>query len=365
MAGESEPKERTQKVKARGNGEGTVFFNKTHDLWCGQLTVGPGDRRSVYAKTEREARRRLGLIKRQYDEGTLPEPHRMTVADLLDRYLKEVKDVRGEGRTLELYRLDAERYILPLIGHLQLSKVTPLVVQQMRSKVLEKHSPDAANRARDTLNRAMRQALRWRLIASNPVDGVDPLKVEREKFLTWEPEEVAAFLEHAKGHRLYALFYLALTTGMRQAELLHLAWADVTLTGLRPSIVVRKSKTAKGLRRIALSPDQVQVLSEYLGEGEAAGLVFPSTTGTPWLPQNLMRRVWHPLRDAAGVRPIRFHDLRHTYASLAIRAGMDVRLLADRLGHTDPGFTLRTYAHVFEAYRQSGALSLADLLDAS
>ena len=173
---------------------------------------------------------------------------------------------------------------------------------------------------------------------------------------------------------------------MRRGELLALRWKDVLLTGPNPSIMVRNTvslvrskvtlgdpKTGTGVRRLALFGDQVDVLQahqvafelERSGLGSAwqdHGLVFPSEVGTVISLGNLAQRHWYPLRKESQCKPIRFHDLRHTYASLAIRAGMDIRLLADRLGHRDPSFTLRVYARVFEQYRQSGAMPLEKLL---
>ena len=185
---------------------------------------------------------------------------------------------------------------------------------------------------------------------------------------------------------MYALFYIAVTTGMRQGELLALRWSDVTLSGPRPVIHVRQGlnkgpnglevgdpKTANSTRLIVLAPDQVDVLQAHLALQEVQrsaasevwqdlNLVFPSGIGSIFMPSNLVHRHWYVLLERSGCRRIRFHDLRHTYASMAIRAGMDVRLLADGLGHTDPAFTLRVYAHVFDRHRQGGALSLDTLL---
>jgi integrase len=224
------------------------------------------------------------------------------------------------------------------------------------------------------------------LLTYNPADGVDPIKPQSATMEVWEPEEVRHFLEVARTSPLFALFYLALTTGMRRGELLALRWRDVLLTGPNPSIMVRNTvslvrskvtlgdpKTGKGVRRLALFGDQVDVIQahqaalelERSGLGDAwqdHDLVFPSEVGTVISPGNLAQRHWYPLRKTSQCKPIRFHDLRHTYASLAIRAGMDIRLLADRLGHRDPSFTLRVYAHVFEQYRQSGAMPLEKLL---
>jgi integrase len=377
----------------RKKGEGTISWYKRLKLWevkvdTGRLTPkGHPLYRTAYAATEADAVR----IKRELLEliasNALPERAEMTVSQLLDEYLEGRKG-RNKGRTVNLYERDCKRFIKPRLGNVKLVKLSPLQIERMQSEIRKDASADAARRARDTLSRALRQAVRWRLIPNNPAEGVEPLKVERAEMSVWEPDEVRRFLETARQDDLYALFYLALTTGMRQGELLALRWSDITLSGPRASVTVRASvttedgavkigatKTLKSQRRLSLAADQVDVLSAHMlivDEARAKAkkhdlwtehhLVFPSSVGTVLRANNLTRRHWLPLRAAAGVPEIRFHDLRHTYASMAIRAGMDVRLLADRLGHRDPAFTLRQYVHVFEKYRQSGALSLDSLL---
>lgn len=374
----------------RSRGEGTVTFKKKLKLWAAKVPTdqvdSKGKRRYVYAygKTKEEAARKRTLLQRQVEERTLPEPHRMTVEDLMTTYI-ENKVGRIKTRTMDLYSFDAKRHINPKIGHVLISKLMPLHIERMQAEILRNGSPRAARSARDTLARALRQAVRWKLMVYNPAEAVEQIRVPKREMQVWEPEEVTVFLERAREDRLYALFFLALTTGMRMGELLALNWRDLSLNGSRPIITVRTSvtreggkpvigepKTAAGTRRIALSSDQVDVLTAHqvtqdlertrTGHWQDQGLVFPSTEGTLFNSSNFNTRHWLVLREVSGVKIIRFHDLRHTYASLAIRAGMDVRLLADRLGHRDPAFTLRTYAHVFDHHRHGGAFSLDTLL---
>lgn len=375
----------------RTRGEGSVTFKKKLKLWAAKVPIdefdAKGKRKFVYAygKTAEEASRKRAELQQKVTDNILTEPHRMTVADLMAAYL-EHKQARVKPRTHELYEIDAKRFINPKLGGVLISKLMPLQIERMQSEIHRKTGARAAKSARDTLSRALRQGVRWRLLTYNPADGVDPIKPQSATMEVWESEEVRHFLEVARTSPLFALFYLALTTGMRRGELLALRWKDVLLTGPNPSIMVRNTvslvrskvtlgdpKTGKGVRRLALFGDQVDVIQahqaalelERSGLGDAwqdHDLVFPSEVGTVISPGNLAQRHWYPLRKESQCKLIRFHDLRHTYASLAIRAGMDIRLLADRLGHRDPSFTLRVYAHVFEQYRQSGAMPLEKLL---
>jgi integrase len=375
----------------RTRGEGSVTFKKKLKLWAAKVPIDEFDAKGrrkfayAYGKTAEEASRKRANLQQKVNDNAMTEPHRMTVMDLMAAYL-EHKQARVKPRTHELYERDVVKFINPKLGGILISKLMPLQIERMQSEVLRKHGARTAKGARDTLSRALRQAVRWRLMMYNPADGVDAVKPKTAEMEVWEPEEVRHFLEVARTSPLFALFYLALTTGMRRGELLALSWKDVLLGALNPSITVRNTvsmvrnkvtlgdpKTGKGARRIALYGDQVDVLIAHQAAQEIErssvgsvlqnqGFVFPSEVGTVLSPGNFEGRHWYPLRSKSQCTPIRFHDIRHTYASLAIRAGMDIRLLADRLGHRDPAFTLRVYAHVFEQYRQSGAMPLEKLL---
>ena len=197
----------------------------------------------------------------------------------------------------------------------------------------------------------------------------------------WTSQEAARFIDATRPHRLFALFYLAMSTGMRRGELLGLHWQDIEGSSLvirqslieqRGRIMITTPKTEKGARRVALSPDVVEVLEGHRQRQEAErtflgaawpghDFVFTSQTGTPLNPSNLTD-LWRNLQKQAGVKLVRLHDLRHLHASLAIRQGMDAKVLADRLGHARASFTLDVYTHLFEEQRQNSAVSILDLL---
>ena len=193
-------------------------------------------------------------------------------------------------------------------------------------------------------------------------------------------------LIHARVHRLFAAFYLALSTGMRHGEILGLRWQDVegdtlyirqSLIRLEGGCAISTPKTAQSIRRVKLDLETIAVLEQHkqqqqaeahqLGDSwgprspEFSDLVFTSIIGGEIIPRNF-DRVWYSLQKQAGVRKIRFHDLRHMHVSLLNKKGIDARTIADRIGHTDPAFTLRRYAHVFEEQRQGAAIPLLELL---
>jgi integrase len=229
----------------------------------------------------------------------------------------------------------------------------------------------------------LKQALRWQLIARNPVEAVDKLKDSPKAMTLWTAAQAVHFLETARTDRLYAAFHLLLVTGMRRGEVLGLQWDDIrgdvlyvrrsyTVSNGKP--LMSTPKTEKGIRRVILSDDTLHVLRlhqerqaaekaycEGIGLRWDGGMVFTTEIGTPIHPRNF-QRTWDKLQEVAGVPHIRLHDARHLHASLLIRQGFDPRAVADRLGHSDPSFTLRTYSHAFEERRQAMAIGLSDLL---
>ena len=210
------------------------------------------------------------------------------------------------------------------------------------------------------------------------MDPVKEPKVERE---IWTHEQTTRFLESIQAHRLYAAFYLLIATGLRRGELLGLRWEDVQgdTLNIEQSLVVVKNKaqfstpkTERGIRRVAISPDVIEVLEEHrarqaqeketLGESWTdSGLVFASEVGTPIHPRNFYR-TWRVLLKKVDVLRTSIHDLRHLHVSLLIDKDVDQKTIADRVGHTDPSFTLRRYGHLFEKRRRKAAMSVQDLL---
>ncbi|MFC4452353.1 site-specific integrase [Deinococcus sonorensis] len=227
---------------------------------------------------------------------------------------------------------------------------------------------------------ALKQAVLWGVLPSNPASLVRAPRTRPREMQVWTPEEARHFLEVARSDRLYPLFCLALSTGMRKGELLALAWEDVDLDRARLTVrhtfirnidgewVLGAPKTRAGHRTIPLGEDVVQVLRNHLGEEERwfgprgkGQPVFTRSSGSRLDPSNVAR-IFHRLSREAGLPRIRVHDLRHTAASLLIRQGVSPKVVSDRLGHADVSFTLSVYTHLYDDQRQQAALPLSQLL---
>lgn len=366
-------------ARKRAHGEGTISKRKD-GRWEAKASVGykpdgTPKRKAVYGRTQAEVKEKLEAIKQQLATGTFTDT-RLTIGAYLERWLGE-KQRSVKPTTFENYSICVNRFIIPRIGRTLLDKLTPMQTQTLLNEIQDASGSARAAKCRSVLNNAYRQAVRWQLVVRNPVEATNPVKEQPRDMTLWEAPEAARFLDAAREHRLYALFYLGMATGLRRGELLGLRWADIEGNMLYVKqayvkaggkLILSTPKTPKGFRVVALSPDVLEVLLLHrqrqqvergvLGEAWAhPELVFASEVGTPLNPDNLSR-LRKKLMTAAQVSQARLHDLRHLHASVAIEGGMDAKVLADRLGHSRASFTLDRYTHLFESRRVKSAVSL-------
>ncbi|WP_155300742.1 site-specific integrase [Deinococcus kurensis] len=385
----------------RRAGEGTV-----HPIhWKGRVVsyrglasyldpvTGKRRRRSVSRATRVEAERALRELQRTLPrtgpEGKRPRtavPPALPPAEdpaslhayLLRWLAYKARDVRPS--TYRLYVV-ALQPVVPVLRATSLTEVTVLDVEDLVRVLHRERGPRGAGRCLHTLRMALRQAVRWQLVPVNVAQHVRKPKVVRSESLVWTPAQAARFLQVASTHRLYPLFVLALSTGLRRGELLALHWGDVDLDGreitVRHNLVkdaaghygIGAPKTDAGHRRVLLAQDVVAILRAHRRlecRGRRAprpdDLVFTAASGQ-FVQGRHLDRTYRALTEEAGVPRIRFHDLRHTAASLLMRRGVAPKVVADRLGHADASFTLKVYTHVYGDQRAAAALPLGELLE--
>ena len=315
-------------------------------------------------KTERAAARDLAELKAQRDDGSLSAQADVTLAQYLDYWLAQ-HGANLRPRSLRAYHDDVRRFIAPALGHLKLSALRPTDVQTFQTDLL-KTSPYVARRVRACLSAALTQAVQWRLLSHNPLNAVANVKLPDAEKDIWQPAEIRRFLETSSGHPLYALYALTLGCGLRLGEVRGLMWRDITgsvvhisrqLSGDRAEPQFGPPKTKKSERRVPIPGDVLVALAKHRQAQEEArfragsewrdyGLIFTTGLGTP-LSGTRIRGPFALLTRQAELKAIRFHDLRHTAASLWIAKGLDVASVAARLGHSDITTTLRIYAPRF------------------
>jgi len=250
-------------------------------------------------------------------------------------------------------------------------------------------SPLSIRHVHATLHRALKDAVRWERLTRNPIEAADPPRISGDgtrELKTWSAEQLKTFLESGKDERLSALWHLLAMTGLRRGEALGLRWEDLDLEAGRISVrralipngavvVVSEPKTARGRRSVALDPETVEVLKRQAGQQLAdqvqkgdkwtdTGLVFTKEDGEAWHPE-VVSRFFRSAVKRSRLPVIRLHDLRHTHATLALRAGIHPKVVSERLGHATIAITLDTYSHAIPAMQEEAAVRIAELVFAA
>lgn len=364
----------------RGRGEGAVY-ERSDGQWCASVTIGYDDqgrrrRRVIYAPTKGEVLGKLGKLQVAAATGVLPNAGGLNLSQYLHRWLEDAARPSVRPRTYQLYKWLIDKHIAPRIGGVKLEKISPLHVYGLLS-LMEQENCSARLRQMvfARLSRALKQAMRWGLIPRNVCDAVDKPKAPRKEFEVLDQVQVQKFFKAAKGRRLYALYVVAVTTGLRQGELLGLRWKDVNL--ISGTLAVRQilqennetgklsfaePKSAKSRRCVDLPKIAVDALRKHrkkmFAEGHHASLVFCDTDGNPIRKSNLIRRSFKKILKHAKLPDIRFHDLRHTAATLLLAQGVHPKVVQERLGHSTVMLTLDTYSHVLPSLQKEATNKL-------
>jgi integrase len=347
--------------------------------------------------TKREAARALTEILGRLDAGTYVAPSRRTVAGfLVEDWLPAVRPSLRPS-TFSSYRMMIEKHLAPRLGDLPLQQLTAPRLNAAYASMLAAGrrrgegglSPRTVRYGHTIMRRALADAVRWNLLARNVADSADPpsAKATRPKApKAWSAQDLHRFLEHVRGDRLYAAYLLAATTGLRRGELLGLRWAAVDLDAGQLSVSttvvsvdyeIRESipKTERSRRLVTLDSGTLAALREHretqrlerlsLGlPAETDGLVFAQPDGMPLHPHSFSAAFARQV-EAAGIPRISLHGLRHTWATLALMAGIHPKIVQERLGHSSIATTLDTYSHAVPTMQETAAALVANLVLAS
>ena len=370
-------------IRRRGKGcwEVTVDLGKNP-------TSGRRRRRFVAVRgAKRDAERVLAEALHQRDTGVDITPGKLTVGEYLRRWLRDYAANNVSLSTLERYRGIIETHLIPALVGLRLRDLRPAHIQAAYGRSLAAGGradggadglrPRTVLKHHRLLHEALSHAVRWQLIARNPADAVTAPRPERTEMRVMDADDTRQLLEEAANTLYHALIYVALATGARMGELLALRWQDVDLDRAtihiirsarrfpRRGVVYTDTKSHRSRRPVALSPDTTATLQRHrraqaeqrLALGPAysgEGLVFAGPTGKPLDDRNL-RRAFDRMVAKAGLPRLRLHDLRHTAATLMLRAGVHPKVVSERLGHATVGLTLDTYSHVLPDLQRDAA----------
>jgi integrase len=342
---------------------------------------------------KKEAERRLAEMVHEIVGGTFFEPTKMSVGEFLDQWFEQTAGGLT-ARTRERYRSIIGRHLKPALGHHPLAKLKPLHLQSYYTEALKNGrtdgtgalSPASVLKAHHIIHRALRQAVRWQLIARNPADAVEPPRALCTEMRALDSAQTATLLAAAADTRLAMPILLAVSSGMRRGELLGLRWSDVdlvagtvtvrqTIEETKAGLTFKGPKTTKSRRVLPIGATTVAALKRHraeqdelrLGQGSAyreADLVFCLPDGSPWSPSAFSLAFMRLLRKTT-LPKIRFHDLRHTHASQLLAQGVHPKIVSERLGHANIGITLDTYSHVLPGLQREAVAAYDQALRAS
>ena len=372
----------------RGNGEGSIGRRKD-GLYMARYTIqtptGP-KRKALYGKTRSEVAAKLSKALADRESGLTFDADNVTVAEYLARWLSD--SVKGTVRvsTFERHEQIIRAHLAPAFGRMKLKTLTPAHVRSLhREKLEEGLAPATVRKIHSTLHKALSQAVADGLIPRNAADVKAP-RPAPDEMRPLSEAEARTFLDTAResGDRFEALYVLAITTGLRRGELLGLRWDDANLDRgiLRVGRglvreggrhIVGETKTKRGRRQVNLTPRTVAALRSHRKRQveqrvklaslyEDHGLIFASQSGTPLNPENLVKRSFKPLLKKAGLPEIRFHDLRHTCATLLLGRGVHPKIVQELLGHATIAMTLDTYSHYLPSMGDQASGAMGDAL---
>lgn len=372
----------------RGKHEGSIS-KRTDGRWEARLTLTDGRRKSFYGKTRKEVAEKLRDALAAQAKGLIIAPEKMTVAQFLEqRWLPDIKGRVDSSSHLE-YEQHVRRYLIPGLGKMLLARLTPSDVQALYTEMAEQGlAPATVRLTHATLHNALKHALRLGLVPRNVSELTTRPRATAHAVEPFDEEQANKFLDACAGHPDEALFALAITTGMRQGELLGLRWQDIDLEKAELTVnmalqwvrterrkrdyVLAPPKTKHSQRKIALSKTvalpALKVHRARQAEGRLAvgpdwqeqGLVFPSPLGEIRMPARLYYQFKKLLR-IAKLPDRRFHDLRHTAATILLLRGVNIKLVSEMLGHADIALTLRVYGHLLPHTHEQAAAMMDEI----
>ena len=347
---------------------------------------------TVTAHSPQEAEKLRTKLMNQKYEGILAQSPKGNLGDYLKRWLNEYASTNLSPTTYTGYEYIIRYHITPAIGGVALKNLKPEILQNYyASKVKSGLSSTSVRHHHTLLHKALKQACRWGLISRNPADAdmVTAPRNARPEMHTLTNEQIADVLRKATTDTYHCLFYLALQTGLRRGELLGLRWTDINLDFAELSvmrsavqcpggeIIFKTPKTKRSSRPVALSPQTCIVLRRYLDNRMAVrsrldknakwpkdALVFSQLNGDP-LKGNTVWKAWNTMLKRMGITGVRFHDIRHTMATLMLSAGIHPKIVQERLGHASISTTLDLYSHVAPGLQQAAAGRMDDLISAN
>lgn len=378
-------------AKRRANGEGNIR-KRADGRWEGRYTAGHDPEtgkqifKNVLGKTQAVVKEKLRAAITDSQQLDVCRSGKYTVAEWIQLWYEVYNKPRLREATRDYYRNYIENHIIPGIGDIKLDKLATIDIQKFYNELLssgriQKYghvalknkslSPRFAAGVHTLLSGCLEQAVAEKLLLTNPARGCKLPKLEKKEMKILPTEKIGVYLAEAERRGLLSAFYLELTTGLRRGELLALLWTDMNATERTISVTkqvnriggelkVTLPKTHNSVRTLVIPQQAVDLLSAEHEKHPDSPYMFPSpVTGTMYDP-DAFRHIHDKILKATGLEHIRFHDLRHTFATLSLKSGVDVKTLSGALGHYSAGFTLNTYTHSTAQMKREAADTIGE-----
>ncbi|MBP2657175.1 MAG: Phage integrase [Firmicutes bacterium] len=384
-----------KKVTKRGNGEGTISRRKD-GRWEGRLTIdfdhqnGKSIRRTFYGKTRKEVQEKMEKVKAQIVTGTYVSDRKITIGEWLDTWLITYSKPNVRIATWESYETMVRVHIKPSIGNIPLQDLRPEHLQKLYNNKLKSGrikggglSPKTVGYIHTVLHMALKQATREQLVIRNVAELVNKPKQKKHEITPLTLDELKGFLNAVVEHRFFVPFLLECHTGLRRGELLGLRWQDIdfkqnTLTvkqaliRTRQGLLMSEPKTQKSRRTIPLSDEVMATLKSHKAKQsqvkllagkayENADLVFCNELGHPIDPRNFTKQFARILTNA-NLPVVRFHDMRHSHATMLLMLNEHPKVVQERLGHSTIAMTLDTYSHILPGMQKQATEKISQAL---
>ena len=379
-------------AKKRANGEGSIR-KKPSGRWEGRYTqgidpvTGRAIQKSVSAKTQAECKEKLAKAIRENRGVPLNHTGDYTAAEWCRLWFETYSKPNIRYNTAKGYEGIIEHHIIPAIGAIKLKQLSSIHIQRMYNDLKEngrmqrgaKQNDKALSntfvrRVHAVLQAALKQAVKERLIPYNPCENCRIPPKDKKEMTILPPEKIGRYLQEAEKYGVLPMFYLELISGLRKGELVALQWSDLDIENKTISVskqyvknpngelTLSRPKTETSVRKISIPQDAIDLLIAEHSKHPENPYMFPSpATGEMYYPDSVVNLHKKILKDA-GLPHIRFHDLRHTFATLALQNGVDVKTVSSMLGHYDAGFTLRTYTHATRQKQDEAAQTMGSFM---
>lgn len=373
----------TGSIRIKKTKDGELRYQITVDGGRDPLT---GKRNRVFRNvkgSKRDANAVMHRLIAEMEQGKVVKKSNKTVAEWMEEwlslYLPNIEETTRVG-----YKTKIKCYIIPAIGHIQIGSLRAEHVQKMVNDMIARNlSPKNIRDAYNNINAAMKKAVVLRYVAYNPCEGVVLPKLKKYRAQVYDQKLIHQLLDMIRGTDLYLPVFLCVTVGLRRGEMLALRWDDIDfynkLLKVRHNMVrgekgyiIKAPKSEAGIRDIAIGDEVLEELrlarSQYLADAfsygpgfQNLGFVIRQADGSPYKPDSMTQK-WERFLEESGLPKIRLHDLRHSNATALIQAGVNPRVVQQRLGHSDVSITLNTYTHVLPEMDAAAAEKIDTIL---